>query len=264
MAAMLDRIGRKVMKYADELQWRLTAAGSRGYRKYRLPDYAIFLDIAESPQMLERSRGRYEPPKQHYIRQFLKAGMVFVDVGANKGDFTLLAASLVGGTGRVYAIEPEPENCRWLARSIEENGFANVQLVQAAASDTAGEATLYLGPRSGWHTLLSGRQPGDLGAVQVATIPLDELLGDTSRLDLVKIDVEGAENSVIAGATQVLRRFRPTILIDTHPEMGVDLQQLETHLRALGYRASRIDRPAVLLDTLPSRSMDLLLRPVAG
>ena len=69
--------------------------------------------------------------------------MVFVDVGANKGDFSLLAQRLVGDGGLVIAVEPEPENCHWIKKSIAANGYHGIRLVEASLSDGEGEATLY-------------------------------------------------------------------------------------------------------------------------
>lgn len=72
--------------------------------------------------MLSRALGLYEPEKTHELCSLLRPGMTFIDVGANKGDFTLLAAKCVGETGRVIAFEPAPENCKWIRESIAANG----------------------------------------------------------------------------------------------------------------------------------------------
>jgi FkbM family methyltransferase len=77
-------------------------------------------------------------------------------VGGNKGDFALLAAKLAGENGKVVCIEPEPTNHGWIRRSIELNGYKNIHLSNLALSDRDGECTLYLGTKSGSHTLVSG------------------------------------------------------------------------------------------------------------
>ena len=261
MPLLLERVGRKLLKYGDELLWHVIGRRIRGYRRYELNGYSIYLDVSESADMFKRARGHYEPVKQRFLRAFLRPGMTFVDVGANRGDFTLLAASLVGSGGRVYAIEPEAENCRWLQRSIHENHFTNIELIQAAATDQVGEAKLYLGQRSGWHTLLPGYNPPEHGAVMVRTMKLDDALGHIPRLDLMKIDVEGFEGPVVRGALALIKRMKPVVLMDTHPQMGAELGSIEQSFQSLGYRLSRIDDPTTLLDHLPRREMDVLCSP---
>ena len=77
----------------------------------------IYLNIKESPMMLARALGLYEPEKTKAIQDLLKSRETFIDVGGNKGDFALLASKIAGGHGRVICIEPEPANCGWNQRS---------------------------------------------------------------------------------------------------------------------------------------------------
>ena len=90
------------------------------------------------------TQAAYEPGLTDYLKQALRPGMVFVDGGANVGYFTLLAAKLVGESGRVYAFEPEPRNFGLLERSVERNDAGNVVLTQAALADRAGVESLFL------------------------------------------------------------------------------------------------------------------------
>src|SRR5436190_15184494 len=112
------------------------------YREYAFRGGKILLDVTESKMMLARALGRYEVPKHDAIEVLLKPGQVFVDVGVNKGDFTLLAAKLVGPDGAVLACEPEPKNCKWIRQSIDLNGYKNARLFELALSDESGEAQL--------------------------------------------------------------------------------------------------------------------------
>jgi FkbM family methyltransferase len=116
----------------------------RGYHRYRVPGGRLYLDLRESSMMLARALHIYEPEKVAAFREHLRPGMTFVDVGANKGDFTLLAASLVGPSGRVISVEPGPTNQRWLQRSVAESGYRNVECVEAALGATPGTAILSL------------------------------------------------------------------------------------------------------------------------
>ncbi len=201
----------------------------------RVSGSRIYLDLSESPMMLERALGLYEVEEQALLRRFLGPGMTFVDAGANKGDFTLLAARLVGPKGRVVAIEPEPRNRHWLERSIALNGYGNVEVVHAALSDEHGETTLHLSELSGHHTLLSDRPGRDAGALRVETSRLDSLLG-SHPIDFLKLDVEGAELLALAGATRILAREEPlVVLVEIHPELGVDPGEVESLLAGYGF-----------------------------
>src|SRR6478735_2425072 len=81
------------------------------------------------------------------------------------------------------------------------------------------------------------------------------------HLDLVKIDVEGFEGPVVRGALALIKRMKPVVLMDTHPQMGAELGSIEQSFQSLGYRLSRIDDPTTLLDHLPRREMDVLCSP---
>src|ERR1700735_2246232 len=120
---------------------------------YRVEGGLIYLNLRESAMMVQRAMGAYEPAKHALIRRHLRPGMTFVDVGANKGDFTLLAARLAGDSGRVISIEPEPENHSILQRSIALNDYTNINVMRIALSDRDGVADLQIGSTSGSHTL---------------------------------------------------------------------------------------------------------------
>jgi FkbM family methyltransferase len=217
------------------------------YLPYTFPGGWIYLDVAESPMMLARALGNYEVEKLAAVRHFLKAGQTFIDVGVNKGDFSLVAARMVGANGRVLAFEPEPTNCHWIEKSIGLNGYTNVQLFPIALSDRSGTADLYLGQKSGWHSLLAGHADRDCGTITVATRTLDEMVGEQrhdSRVDLIKIDVEGAELLVLRGAVDTLRNNPAvTLLIDIHPILGVNPRSVCDFLREEGFSVFRETQP---------------------
>lgn len=213
----------------------VSAANNGRYRRFYVPAYRayMYLNLSE-PLALRRLLGRYERPKMEFFRRHLKPGMTFVDVGANLGDFSLVASRLVGNSGRVISFEPDPGNCQWLRESIAKNELANVELREEALSNTEGQATFFLGDVSGWHTLKGGQLQHEKGRITVATRRLDSLGLD--RIDVMKIDVEGAELEVLQGAHESLRRCRPLLLIDLHPHMGADVAAVAAMLRELGYQ----------------------------
>lgn len=236
------------------------------YRAYFFRGGQIFLDITESKMMLARALGRYEVPKHDAIEALLKPGQVFVDVGVNKGDFTLLAAKLVGADGAVLACEPEPENCKWIRQSIDLNGYKNARLFELALSDESGEAQLFIGKKSGWHTLLPNQKNADQGAVTVKTQMLDSLLSEQSfarPIDMMKIDVEGAEMKVLSGARQTIARSPNLILLlDIHPHLGVNPQEVFAFLNELGFTVFQDSPPLFANKADPAKHKAVMAKRV--
>src|SRR2546421_6316813 len=129
--------------------------------------------------------------------------MVVVDVGANLGFHSMLAANLVGRSGKVLCIEPNSENCRLILLSIDENQFSQVVLYPVALSNRQGYAlfTAHIGSNGGFlpateESLLSPN------CVVVPTFPLDALI--QGKVDFMKIDTEGAEGLIIGGAKSLI------------------------------------------------------------
>ena len=182
------------------------------YEIFRVDGGLIYLNLHESAAMVQRAMRTYEPAKHALILRHLRPGMTFIDVGANKGDFTLLAARLTGPSGRVISIEPEPENHSVLQRSIELNDYANITVLQVAMSDRDGTADLQIGSTSGSHTL--SPEFNGLRAVSVPTRTLDAVVADhrLASVDMIKIDVQGLELAVLRGAAQTLTA-NPRILL---------------------------------------------------
>jgi len=188
--------------------------------------------------MLQRALGTYEADKFSAVERLLGPGDVFVDAGANKGDFALFAAPLVGVDGQVVAVEPEPENFNWLEKSVRLNGFTNVSLLQLALSDEAGGfAQLHLSKVSGWHSLTPRGSGGD--TIPVAVQSLDDLIAaeEIPPPTGVKIDVEGWELRVLQGGEELFRTAEDlSVFIDLHPQLGVDPREIAEFLRDRGFR----------------------------
>jgi FkbM family methyltransferase len=148
------------------------------------------------------ARGSFEGPTTKFLRQSLRQGETFVDVGASNGYFTCLASAIVGPTGRVLSLEPSTLTTRRLMENIRLNGCLNVTVMGVAAGSTRGSAPLFL-PRvdDGLSSLYSRRGVSSIENVEVRT--LDELIGSSS-VNLLKVDVEGAELEVFDGASQTI------------------------------------------------------------
>src|SRR5215470_7081308 len=164
--------------------------------------------------------GSFEPNEFAFLDRVLTPGMTFVDVGANDGYYTLFAARRVGLTGRVVAVEPSSRERVNLKRNIARNRLDNVTVVPAALGSACGVADLRLaqGVHSGHNTLGRFAHDGVLAErfQRVDMETLDKVAADLElrRVDFIKIDVEGAESSVVHGARHVLTTMRPILLLE--------------------------------------------------
>jgi FkbM family methyltransferase len=189
--------------------------------------------------------GRYEPNEMYAMSELLAPGMCVVDVGANAGVFTLMAAKLVGAAGAVHAFEPSPRDRQRMLANIALNGLSNVSVHPEALGAKAGKAVLAVaGAEHPGHNTIGGfAYAGTVRAdsVEVDVTSLDEFAeaAGLTRLDLLKIDVEGSETAVLRGAAASLRRFRPIILAeaaeDSLRQLGSSVSELVRLLRASGY-----------------------------
>ena len=204
-------------RYAD----RLRRSPSR-FRRVMVGDTTLVLDVTEfTTASLFLGNVPYEPQTTQFFRRHLGCGSVFADVGANHGYFTVLAAALVGEEGRVFAFEPNPPVYEQLAEHVRLNHFEQrVVLLQEALSDTVGEgARLFVSQcpdNSGLSSLTPGAESiaagslSEASTIRVRTDTFDRWLasGSVERVDLVKIDTEGAEAHVVRGMSHALREKR--------------------------------------------------------
>ncbi len=168
--------------------------------------FAIYLnpdDLTICPSIAVQ--GWHELRLTELFVKLIKQGNTIVDIGANIGWFTLLAAKHVGNEGTVISFEPEPTSFQLLSKSVQQNRFSNVKLIRQCVSDDEGVSTLYLSPSQnfGAHSIMK-----DLGGpkIVVSCTRLDSVASilRIHRIHLLKIDVEGAEPKVLAGAQHLL------------------------------------------------------------
>gem|GEM_PF-695136 len=186
----------------------------------------------------------YDLPTQLLLRWVLRSGDTLVDVGANIGMITLLAARLVGSNGRVFAFEPNQTAVTRLREVIAENQLENVTIHSVGLSDEVGDRTLTVFDRhSGSGTLapISWEHDGHVTDRQVVPVARgDDLL--PSRLEhpvVIKVDVEGYECRVIRGLERTIRCFRPMVLTEALPgflaRAGSSLEELYSLMTQFGY-----------------------------
>ena len=161
----------------------------------------------------------YEPGETRFIARTLRAGDVFVDVGANVGYFTTLASGRVGPRGKVIAFEPDPDSCALLRDNLRRNGARNAVVFNCAlgSEDRAGQ--LYRSKSNfGDHRVAAGNE--DRESVSISIRRFDAVCADltVSRVDLIKIDVQGYEPQVLEGMGDSLDRLQVrTILMEFWP-----------------------------------------------
>lgn len=197
--------------------------------------------------------GIWEPAVTRLFQQALRPGDIMVDVGANVGLHSLLAARLVGPTGRVHAVEASPWIFARLLRNLAANGATNIQARNMAATAVAGPVAVYLHDDSnlGGTTIIAS-EAARSGAVLEATVegrPLAEIvpLEDLLAARLIKIDVEGAEWMVIQGIAALLPRLRHDVQIlievkrDALLGMGGSVEALLALFTDAGFAAFEVE-----------------------
>jgi FkbM family methyltransferase len=193
--------------------------------------------------------GCYEPNEMAFLDTMLAPGMVFVDAGANEGLFTLLASRRVGKSGQVWSIEPSAREFGRLQGNVELNHLDNVRMVRKALAEFDGETELLVAQseHAGQNTLglFLYAEIQTAGKERVAVQTLDSLIEEHSldRVDIVKLDVEGAEGRVLNGAHKLLSRMRPVLL-------------LECNEAALGHQGSSTNAMLALLRNYDYRFFD--------
>ncbi|WP_329167003.1 FkbM family methyltransferase [Streptomyces sp. NBC_01387] len=225
--------------------------------------------------------GEWEPNLSAFLRDRLHPGDTFIDVGAHRGAFTLLASRAVGPHGRVVAIEPSPQFHDDLTAAATANHRTNIRAVRSAASDTHGTLTLYLeDPANLGHTT-AVRPRCVHTAFEAPTAPLADLVSQTelATTRIIKIDVEGAEAAAIRGLLPALPHLRddaelvvevtPRLLakqgestiaiINTLGEHGFHAYTLTNDYDPATYpRAMRRPQPPVRCTETPTHMTDLV------
>ena len=149
------------------------------------------------------STGEYEPLTTKLLESLLDEGMTFVDIGAHVGLFTLPAVAWVGQTGRVIAFEPHPGNYEMLEMNIQANNYTDrIETNQSAISDVTGQVQLHMSTfNTGDHQLF---HKGGRNTVEVSCTTLDDYLAIGEQVDVIKMDVQGAEAAAFRGMRRVL------------------------------------------------------------
>jgi len=191
--------------------------------------------------------GQYEPVEAFLLTRLLKPGMTVVDGGANVGAHTLMAATAVGPDGAVHAFEPVPRTADRLEAHVSDSGLDNVTVNRAALWSEPDTVTLSLPPDNLDNAGAFSLRGGDsASAVRAPALRLDDYVEERalSQVDLVKLDLEGAELPALRGMPRVLERMRPLLLVEicqaTCRRFGYEPGAIWELLAGLGYRGYAI------------------------
>lgn len=187
--------------------------------------------------------GAFEWEEREWLFTHLKADDVFFDIGANIGLFTVLAAEKCSN-GRVVAFEPTKDTYALLDENVQlNNSPKNIQLINAAASDTNGTQDIFVltDGRDAWNSMAVKPEEGHYRVDQIATVNVDELV-DTKQIPVptvIKIDVEGWELHVLRGLQKTIAAHKPTMLIEFTAEnlkaAGASCAELAAYIHSMNY-----------------------------
>lgn len=209
----------------------------------RLPRQGLTLQLPPewhgASKLLYVFRDDYEPDLG-VLQRFLTPGGIMVDVGANYGIFSLNAAYLVGSKGRVLAFEPAQNNFSILEKNLQLNAATQVRALRMALADKPGKLRLYHDPDPTRNSLAPTSNANDFEEVEVST--LDTVLNENkvSKVDFIKIDVEGADELVCRGALETLKSSLPPVFFENNSpaavRMGLKANGTAAVLAELGYQ----------------------------
>jgi FkbM family methyltransferase len=256
---------------------RLLDSGTK-WELVELPNFKMYVspedDYVGGSIIRERE---YEPHLTRIFQQFVRPKMQVLDIGANMGYFSLLAASLVGPGGHVYSWEPARENVKLLLASKQLNQFSNIEIVQGAAGSKSGLLKYFPNFSNGLVMQIGNERPEEaVPAETVMALRVDDYLPRDAKIGFIKIDVEGFEYEALSGALETIQRCHPIIAAEFSPKAllrasGISGEEFLQFFVRLGYDISVIDRyklmPGKIEDVLGHHDrggvdhIDILMKP---
>jgi len=205
--------------------------------------------------------GIREPESVNEIKKILKKGNVVVEIGANIGYYALVESKIVGNTGKVYAIEPHPENINSLKKNIKINKYENIEVYSIAIGEVNGVAKMNVSTHSNLHSLFIRNFDHIIKSMKINVITLDNFLKNKRFPNLIRMDLEGYEYNILKGMKKILKAKKPLILfIELHPHLldyKKTLNVLKT-LKKYGFETRKIIRRITFTETkvIPKREYD--------
>lgn len=192
--------------------------------------------------------GAYEPIEAYLFCQLIKPGMTIIDAGANIGFYSLLASSYLGEKGKVFAFEPVPANYKKLESNIEQSQKKNIEVIKMGLWHKLDTLTFSLSDdmqdNQGSFTASETNSSGEKFSCPVVT--LDQLVAEERipQVDLIKMDIEGAELFALQGAQNTIEKYQPSFLMEINQEacdaFSYPSQAIDELLLPLGYKIFRV------------------------
>ena len=248
MNSVVRHVGRRTLStyqrsrgllWGNQIGWKKTNAG-----------FSMLIDPSD-PDDRAFCLGLYQRPLVRLIEAVVRPGDLCIDVGAHKGFISLQLAKAVGREGRVISIEPDPRAMQILTSNCRRNRAVNVELYSCLLGNAARVCEFSLSTRLWWSSMFPNElaQTAVSRTISIQTRTLDDLIGeagvaDSCRLSLVKMDVEGAEPLVLAGALRTLATFRPVVHFEVNEASlraaGKSPGEVADFFFALGYKLYEI------------------------
>jgi FkbM family methyltransferase len=190
----------------------------------------------------------FENNELNYLRNKLKNGDTFIDIGANIGLFSIIASEIVGPNGKVISFEPSPITFKRLKENCELNNTQNIEIKNIGLSDNIGKLDFYISDNGydAWNSFAKSHDDKLKNKIEVSVSTLDNELEkfDAKNVSLIKIDVEGWEKFVLLGGLKFLQKNSPTLLIEFTEQntynAGYWVHDLFEILESIGYKWYRI------------------------
>lgn len=222
--------------------------------EFNIHGHVVVFEVHAENELLSnifRQEGAYSRNDLEIMARVLKPGSVFVDAGANIGWHTVIAAKMVGPSGRVVAFEPETKNLELLRKNIAANRLTNVEIVPKAVMELAGQRELHLSSSNfGDHIVgLQVATNAHEKKVSIEATTLDEAFAqlnlDLSKIALIKADIQGSEVDMLEGGRGFFRAHRPPLILEYSPRhlrwLGRSFFDLLSFIDRYGYRPYHLE-----------------------
>jgi FkbM family methyltransferase len=246
-------------RFYTAIQRMLSPLKGKGFRKYAAVRFVLSYMRPVSAQIngftmkLDRTdetisrmilAGDFESFETGIIKNIVKTGFSVLDIGANIGYYSLVCAELVGPEGKVYAFEPTPRTFEILKCNIHNNGFdAIVAPYQYGVSNVNQKAQLYINDYNKGDNRLY--KSADMKSIDIDLVTIDSFLKPSGKIDVIKMDIQGAEALAVKGMSQLLQKDKPIIVMEFWPHrikrLGIEPKEMLQDLVTIGYSFQDIE-----------------------
>ncbi len=264
---LIDRFGLRRSRAGRKLLGSLNTLGQLGVRllvlrkgrTFMVDGHRMCLAHERGPSVAFAARllqGRYEEETRNLFHRLIQRGMTVIDIGAHVGHYALLAARLVGSEGKVYAFEPDPDNYAILQKNVSLNGYTNIVAIPKAVSNRTGTLRLFVSRQGNdRHAIFENtRSIAREASEDVSSVSLDDFLAAQGwpQVDLIKMDIEGAEPLALEGMRGLLERDGDLKLViefaaEALRSAGFNPAEFLDRLAAAGLTVSPIEKALALV-----------------